>query len=75
MKRTMWWNELWNSLVNDVYEEESINNITPADITAFVDLKNYGVGEHEVEVQVTGTDLKLSYESKTKKIKVRISEK
>ena len=55
--------------------EESINNITPADITAFVDLKNYGVGEHEVEVQVTGTDLKLSYESKTKKIKVRISEK
>ena len=55
--------------------EESINNITPADITAFVDLKNYGVGEHEVEVQVTGTDLKLSYESKIKKIKVRISEK
>ena len=55
--------------------EESINNITASDISAFVDLKNYGVGEHEVEVQVTGTDLKLSYESKTKKIKVRISEK
>lgn len=55
--------------------EESINSITASDISAFVDLKNYGVGEHEVEVQVTGTDLKLSYESKTKKIKVRISEK
>ena len=55
--------------------EESINNITASDISAFVDLKNYGVGEHEVEVQVTGTDLKLSYESRTKKIKVRISEK
>ena len=55
--------------------EESINNITASDISAFVDLKNYGVGEHEVEVQVTGTDLKLSYESKIKKIKVRISEK
>ena len=55
--------------------EESINNITASDISAFVDLKNYGVGEHEVEVQVTGSDLKLSYESKTKKIKVRISEK
>ena len=55
--------------------EESINNITVSDISAFVDLKNYGVGEHEVEVQVTGSDLKLSYESKTKKIKVRISEK
>ena len=55
--------------------EESINNITVSDISAFVDLKNYGVGEHEVEVQVTGSDLKLSYGSKTKKIKVRISEK
>ncbi len=55
--------------------EESINSITASDISAFVDLKNYGVGEHEVEVQVTGSDLKLSYESKTKKIKVRISEK
>ncbi len=55
--------------------EESINNIMISDIIAYVDLKNYGVGEHEVEVQVTGTDLKLSYESKTKKVKVRISEK
>ena len=55
--------------------EEAINNITASDITAFVDLKNYGVGEHEVEVQVTGTDLKLTYASKTKKIKIRITEK
>ena len=55
--------------------EEAINNITAADIKAYIDLKNYGVGEHEVEVQVTGSDLKLSYASKTKKIKVKISEK
>ena len=55
--------------------EEAINNITASDITAYIDLKNYGVGEHEVEVKVTGSDLKLSYTSKTKKIKVRISEK
>ncbi|MBQ6323216.1 MAG: hypothetical protein IJI22_00090 [Bacilli bacterium] len=55
--------------------EEAINNIQPSDITAFIDLKDYGVGEHEVEVQVTGTDLKLSYASKTKKIKVKISQK
>ncbi len=55
--------------------EEAINNIQAADITAYIDLKNYGVGEHEVEVKVTGTDLKLSYTSKTKKIRVRISEK
>ena len=55
--------------------EEAISKINNADITAFIDLKNYGVGEHEVDVQVTGSDLKLSYASKTKKIKVRISEK
>lgn len=55
--------------------EEAINNISASDITAYVDLKNYGVGEHEVEVKVSGSDLKLSYTSKTKKIKIRISEK
>jgi len=55
--------------------EDAINNVNPSDIRAFIDLKDYGVGEHEVEVQVTGNDLKLSYASKTKKIKVRISQK
>ena len=55
--------------------EDAINNIQPSDITAYIDLKDYGVGEYDVEVQVTGSDLKLSYTSKTKKIKVRISEK
>ena len=55
--------------------EEAINNITSSDITAYIDLKNYGVGEHEVDVEVTGSDLKLTYASKTKKIKVRITEK
>ena len=55
--------------------EEAINKINASDLNAFIDLKNYGVGEHEVEVQVTGSDLKLSYASKTKKVKVRISEK
>ena len=55
--------------------EESLKKVTEGDITAFIDLKDYGVGTHEVEVQVTGTDLKLTYASKTKKVKVKISEK
>ena len=55
--------------------EESLNNIKESDITAYVDLKNYGEGTHEVEVKVTGTDLKLSYASKTKKVKIVISKK
>lgn len=55
--------------------EDAIKDISASDITAYVDLSNYGVGEHEVEVKVTGSDLKLSYGSKTKKIKVRITQK
>ena len=55
--------------------EDAIKDITANDITAYVDLTNYGVGEHEVEVKVTGSDLKLAYGSKTKKVKVRITQK
>ena len=55
--------------------EESLSNIKDSDITAYGDLKNYGEGTHEVEVNVTGTDLKLSYASKTKKVKIVISKK
>ena len=55
--------------------EEAIKGISASDIRAYIDLKNYGVGEHEVEVKVTGSDLTLSYTSKTKKIKIRITER
>ena len=55
--------------------EDALKNIEASDINAYVDLKGYGVGEHVVEVKVTGTDLKLSYYSKTKKVKIKISEK
>ena len=55
--------------------EDAIKDINASDITAYIDLSNYGVGEHEVEVKVTGTDLKLAYASKTRKVKVRISKK
>ena len=55
--------------------QDVVNSISATDIKAYINLKGYGVGEHEVEVKVTGNDLKLSYSSKTKKVKVRISEK
>ena len=55
--------------------ESVINSFDSTGITAYVDLDGYGVGEHQVPVKVKGTDLKLTYESKTKKVKVRISEK
>ena len=55
--------------------DDILENIKETDITAYVDLKDYGVGTHEVDVVVTGTDLKLTYSSKTKKVKIVISEK
>lgn len=55
--------------------EANINVVESNNIKAYIDLKNYGVGQHEVEVKVRGDDLKLSYTSKTKKVKIRITEK
>lgn len=50
-----------------------IDKLDASSIIAYVDLEDYGVGEHEVEVHVEKSDLKLTYTPKTKKIKVRIS--
>ncbi len=53
--------------------EDIINRLDSSSIKAYIDLSNYGVGEHEVDVQVTGSDLRLSYKPKTKKVKIRIT--
>jgi len=55
--------------------EDIVKNVDATSIKAYIDLKKYGVGEYEVPVKVTGDDLKLTYTAKTKKVKVRISEK
>ena len=55
--------------------EDVVSKIDASSITAYVDLKGYGVGEYEVDVKVRGEDLKLTYVSKTSKVKVKISEK
>ena len=54
--------------------ESIINDIDISSIKAYVDLKDYTVGEWDVPVKVTGNDLKLSYESKVRKVKIRITE-
>ena len=66
-----------DSKVNVVVKGSSdiVNSIDVSSIKAYIDLKDYTVGEHEVEVKVKGNDLKLSYTPKTKKVKVRITEK
>ena len=53
-----------------------VNNLDSKTIKVTVDLSNYTTpGEYDVDVKVTGDDLKLSYESKTKKVKIKIEEK
>ena len=55
--------------------EDIIKDIQASDITAYIDLKGFTAGQREVEVKVRGTDLRLSYASKTKKVKVSITNK
>jgi len=52
-----------------------VDSIDASMIKAQVDLKDYTEGEYEVKVTVTGEDSKVSYTSKTTKIKIRISKK
>ena len=55
--------------------QEVIDSLDSSTIYASVDLSGLGAGEHEVEVKVTGTDNKLSYTSRSKKVKVLIMKK
>ena len=54
-----------------------VNKIDPNTIKATVDLKGYTPRSeaYEIEVTTTGDDLKLNYDSKTKKVKIKIEEK
>lgn len=66
-----------NSTVTVIVKGSSsvIESLDSTTIKAEVDLSGYGVGEHEVDVKVTGNDVRLTYESKVKKVKIRIVEK
>lgn len=52
-----------------------LSNLDPTTIKAYVDLKGLGVGQHEVTVQASGSDLRGKYSSKTTKVTLRITEK
>ena len=52
--------------------ESVINKITAEDITAYIDLKDYTEGTHEVSVEVEGTDPRVVYTPKTKKVSINI---
>jgi len=52
-----------------------LSQVEQTDITAYLDLSGYEIGEHEVTVNVEGADVKAQYVPKTKKVKVVITEK
>lgn len=52
-----------------------VNGVDPSSIYGYIDLEGLGVGEHEVDVQVSGADARLQYTPRVKKIKIRISKK
>lgn len=55
--------------------ESVIKNIDNDDVTAYLDLSNYGEGVHEVDIVVVGDDVKVEYTAKTKKAQIRITRK
>lgn len=49
-----------------------IDDIRAEDIVAYLDLKGFAEGTYEVDVNVEGTDSRVQYLSKTKKVKIKI---
>jgi len=55
--------------------QDVLDSIDESKIKAIVDLSGYKEGDHEVEITVTGDDVKATYSPKTTKIKIRITKK
>lgn len=50
-----------------------LDNLDPTTIKAYVDLKDKTEGEYKVKIQVTGSDLRVKYDSKTSDVTIRIT--
>lgn len=64
-----------NIIVNVKGVTSIVEGITAEDITAYVDLEGKDVGTYEVDVNVTGNDSRVEYQSSVLKIKVKIYKK
>ncbi|MFA5602796.1 MAG: CdaR family protein [Bacilli bacterium] len=49
-----------------------LDNLKATEINAYIDLEGYNVGNHEVDVVVTGNDLRVNYAPKIKKVNIQI---
>lgn len=52
-----------------------VEGITASSINAYVDLKDLQVGEHKVEVQVKGSDSRITYDPKVTTATIQIAQK
>ena len=50
-----------------------LKEVNAASINAYIDLSDLSIGDHEVEIKVSGEDNRITYASKIKKVKIRIS--
>ena len=50
-----------------------LDTLDESTIVAYIDLSGLKEGEHEVAVQVTGEDTKLTYTPRVTKVKIRIT--
>lgn len=64
-----------NIIVNVKGVTSIVEGISAEDITAYVDLEGKDVGTYEVDVNVTGNDSRVEYQSSVLKIKVKIYKK
>lgn len=55
--------------------EDVVNSITADSINAYVDLKDLGEGEHEVEVNIKSSDSRVNYEPKVSTATIKIANK
>ena len=62
-------------IVNVKGVKNVIDEIKATDINAYIDLSGLSEGEHEVDVLVDGLDSRVTYTSKTKKVKIKITKK
>lgn len=55
--------------------KDVVNTLTKDDINVYIDLSGKGVGEHDVDIIVTGDDPRVEYLSSVLKMKVKIYQK
>ena len=61
--------------VNAKGVQSVLDQLTTDNVKAYIDLSGYTEGEHEVDVNVEGSDVRAQYTSKTKKVKIKITKK